>query len=51
MAHAKDKLSIKHPNNTFFEALRDIGETVGVAVTEPMDVRIVQDAPYAVNQH
>jgi len=29
----------------------DTGETVGVAVTESMDVRIVQNAPSAVNQH
>ncbi len=27
------------------------GETVGVAVTESMDVRIMQNAPYAANQH
>jgi predicted secreted hydrolase len=29
----------------------DTGETVGVAVTESMDVRIMQNAPYAANQH
>lgn len=39
--YAKDKLDIKHPNNISFEgpfAPRDARETVGVAVTESMDV-------------
>jgi hypothetical protein len=32
-------------------ALRSpVGETVGVAVTESMDVRIMQNAPYGGNQ-
>ena len=44
------------PNNIFFEGPSrlindDTGETVGVAVTESMDVRIMQNAPYAANQH
>jgi hypothetical protein len=29
----------------------DTGETVGVAVTESMGVRIMQNAPYAANHH
>jgi hypothetical protein len=29
----------------------ETGETVGIAVTESMDVRIMQNAPYAANQH
>ena len=29
----------------------DTGETVGLAVTESMDVRIMQNAPYGANQH
>ena len=29
----------------------ETGETVGVAVTESMDVRIMQNAPYAAHQH
>jgi hypothetical protein len=29
----------------------DTGERVGVAVSESMDVRIMQNAPYAANQH
>jgi hypothetical protein len=29
----------------------ETGETVGVAVSESMDVRIMQNAPYAANQH
>jgi hypothetical protein len=54
--NAKDKLGIKNPNNIFFEGPSrvidgDRGETVGVAVTESMDVRIMQNAPYAANQH
>ena len=44
------------PSNTLFEGPSrlindDTGETVGVAVTESMDVRIMQNAPYAANQH
>ena len=31
--------------------LAETGETVGVAVTESMDVRIMQNAPYGANQH
>ncbi len=43
-------------NNVLFEGPSrlindDTGETVGVAVTESMDVRIMQNAPYAANQH
>jgi predicted secreted hydrolase len=43
-------------NNVLFEGPSrlindDTGETVGVAVTESMDVRIMQNAPYAPNQH
>jgi hypothetical protein len=43
------------PGNTLFEGPSrlindDTGETVGVAVTESMDVRIMQNAPYAANQ-
>jgi len=46
----------ENPNNTFFEGPSrlindETGETVGVAVTESMDVRIMQNAPYAANQH
>jgi hypothetical protein len=46
----------ENPNNIFFEGPArlindDTGETVGVAVTESMDVRIMQNAPYAANQH
>jgi hypothetical protein len=46
----------ENPNNIFFEGPSrlindDTGETVGVAVTESMDVRIMQNAPYAANQH
>jgi predicted secreted hydrolase len=44
------------PNNVLFEGPSrlindDTGETVGVAVSESMDVRIMQNAPYAANQH
>jgi len=44
------------PGNIFFEGPSrlindDTGETVGVAVTESMDVRIMQNAPYAANQN
>jgi hypothetical protein len=43
-------------NNPLFEGPSrlindDTGETVGVAVTESMDVRIMHNAPYAANQH
>jgi hypothetical protein len=43
-------------NNVLFEGPSrlindDTGETVGVAVSESMDVRIMQNAPYAANQH
>jgi hypothetical protein len=43
-------------NNPLFEGPSrlindDTGETVGVAVTESMDVRIIHNAPYAPNQH
>jgi predicted secreted hydrolase len=46
----------ENPNNIFFEGPsrlinEDTGETVGAAVTESMDVRIMQNAPYAANQH
>ena len=46
----------ENPNNIFFEGPSrlindDTGETVGVSVTESMDVRIMQNAPYAANQH
>jgi len=46
----------ENPNNIFFEGPSrlindDTGEAVGVAVTESMDVRIMQNAPYAANQH
>jgi hypothetical protein len=46
----------ENPNNIFFEGPSHLindntGETVGVAVTESMDVRIMQNAPYAANQH
>jgi predicted secreted hydrolase len=46
----------ENPSNIFFEGPSrlindDTGETVGVAVTESMDVRIMQNAPYAANQH
>jgi hypothetical protein len=46
----------ENPNNIFFEGPSRLindntGETVGVAVTESMDVRIMQNAPYAANQH
>ena len=42
-------------NNIFFEdpprlINDDTGETVGVVVTESMDVRIMQNALYAANQ-
>jgi hypothetical protein len=42
----------ENPANIFFEGPSrlindDTGETVGVAVTESMDVRIMQNAPYA----
>jgi hypothetical protein len=44
------------PNNIFFEGPSrlindETRETVGVAVNESMDVRIMQNAPYAANQH
>jgi hypothetical protein len=46
----------ENPNNIFFEGPSrlindETGETVGVAVNESMDVRIIQNAPYAANQH
>src|SRR6266568_1065227 len=42
----------ENPGNILFEGPSrlindDTGETVGVAVTESMDVRIMQNAPYA----
>ncbi len=45
----------EYPSNILFEGPSrlindDTGETVGVAVTESMDVRIMQNAPYAANQ-
>jgi hypothetical protein len=51
------KLDIyENPNNTLFEGPSrlindETGETVGLAVTESMDVRIMQNAPYADHQH
>jgi hypothetical protein len=44
------------PGNISFEGSsrlinEDTGEKVGVAVTESMDVRMMQNAPYAANQH
>ena len=46
----------ENPSNILFEGPSrlindDTGETVGVAVTESMDVRIMQNGPYAGNQH
>ncbi len=46
----------ENPFNTLFEGPSrlindETGETVGIAVTESMDVRIMQNAPYAPNQH
>jgi hypothetical protein len=46
----------ENPNNIFFEGPSrlindETGEMVGVAVNESMDVRIMQNAPYAANQH
>ena len=46
----------ENPGNVMFEGPArlindDTGETVGVAVSESMDVRIMQNAPYAANQH
>jgi hypothetical protein len=46
----------ENPANILFEGPSrlindDTGETVGVAVTESMDVRIMQNAPYAAHQH
>ena len=46
----------ENPNNILFEGPSrlvndETGETVGVAVTESMDVRIMQNAPYAAHQH
>ena len=43
------------PGNIFFEGPSHLindhtGETVGVAVTESMGVRIMKNAPYAANQ-
>jgi hypothetical protein len=43
-------------NNVLFEGPSHLindetGETVGVAVTESMDIRIMQNGPYAANQH
>jgi len=43
-------------NNILFEGPSrlindDTAETVGVAVNESMDVRIMKNAPYAANQH
>jgi hydroxyneurosporene synthase CrtC len=44
------------PGNVLFEGPSrlinaETGETVGVAVTESMDVRIMHNAPYGANQH
>jgi hypothetical protein len=44
------------PGNILFEGPSrlindETRETVGVAVTESMDVRIMQNAPYAAKQH
>jgi hypothetical protein len=44
------------PNNVLLESPShlindDTGETVGVAVSESMDVRIMQNGPYAAHQH
>jgi predicted secreted hydrolase len=44
------------PANTMFEGPSHLindetGEVVGIAVTESMDVRIMQNAPYGPNQH
>jgi len=46
----------EYPTNTLFEGPSRLindntGETVGIAVTESMDVRIMQNAPYGVHQH
>jgi predicted secreted hydrolase len=46
----------ENPNNIFFEGPSrlvndDTGEMIGVAVSESMDVRIMQNAPYAAHQH
>jgi len=46
----------ENPNNIFFEGPSrlindETGETVGVTVNESMDVRVMQNAPYAANQH
>jgi len=46
----------ENPSNIFFEGPsrlinEETGEMVGVAVTESMDVRIMQNGPYAGNQH
>ena len=46
----------ENPNNIFFEGPSrlindETGETVGVAVNESMDVRVMQNGPYAANQH
>ena len=38
VTYTKDKLGIKHPNHTFVGAHRNVGGTVGVAVTDSMDV-------------
>jgi CrtC N-terminal lipocalin domain/Lipocalin-like domain len=43
-------------NNVLFEGPSrlindETGETVGVAVTESMDIRIMENGPYAANQH
>jgi hypothetical protein len=46
----------ENPSNILFEGPSrlindETGETVGVAASESMDVRIMQNAPYAANQH
>jgi len=46
----------ENPGNTLFEGPSrlindETGETVGIAVTESMDVRIMENAPYGANQH
>jgi hypothetical protein len=46
----------ENPSNVFFEGPSRLindhtGQTIGVSVTESMDVRIMQNAPYGANQH
>ena len=49
-------MSTRVRQNVLFEGPSRIindetGETVGIAANESMDVRIMQNAPYAPNQH